>query len=116
MVPLNDKEDFMQNHSRIEVWYRVGTEQVLLGEVEHSDQINLFSMWRSVQILGTPISSEASANYTLKLFDDDGQEIGRKVVSEKDAEAILGNHHWMVRQCRNLFTQSTPETLQVVAG
>lgn len=105
----------MQNHSRIEVWYRVGTEQVLLGEVDHSDQINLFSLWRSVQVFATSEVSNNN-NYTLKLFDDDGHLAGRKDVSEKDAESILGNHHWMVRQCRNLFTQTTPKTLKVVAG
>ncbi|GEA59927.1 hypothetical protein [Vibrio comitans] len=111
----------MQNQSRIEIWYKVGTDQVLLGEVDHSDQINLLAMWRSVSILNRANINnrvQQTANYRLKLFDDDGHLMGSKDVSENDAETVLGNNHWMVRQSRNRFNNSeAPYTwVPVVAG
>ncbi|MEZ9418485.1 hypothetical protein AB4229_01310 [Vibrio breoganii] len=112
----------MQNQSRIEIWYKVGTDQVLLGEVDHSDQINLLAMWRSVSIFNRANLNnnrvQQTANYRLKLFDDDGHLMGSKDVSENDAETVLGNNHWMVRQSRNRFSNSeAPYTwVPVVAG
>ncbi|GAD79168.1 hypothetical protein [Vibrio ezurae] len=99
----------MHNQSRIEVWYKAGTDQVLLGEVENYDLVNLFGMWRNVSVLNrAKLNKEPmqSANYRLKLYDDDGHLIGRKDVCESDAEHILGSHHWMLRQSRNRFEHS----------
>ncbi|OBT13482.1 hypothetical protein A9264_07405 [Vibrio sp. UCD-FRSSP16_10] len=103
----------MHNQSRIEVWYNVGTEQILLGEVEHSDQINLLALWRSISIFNPGVLSQQevthpieSASYQLKLFGDDGNLMGNKQVCELDAESVLGHHHWMVCQSRNQFSDA----------
>lgn len=105
----------MQKHSRIEVWYKVGTEEVLLGEIDHSDQINLLSMWRSVAI-SYHLNPPQDSHFRLKLYDDDGHLMARKYVSEEDAETVLGNNHWMVRQYRNGFRKPNSGPLDVVVG
>ncbi|WP_261815348.1 hypothetical protein [Vibrio gallicus] len=98
----------MRNYARVEVWFQVGTEQVLLGEVGHKGQANLLALWRGVREVLAGISASqqvVNPHYTLALFDDDGHMIGRKCVSEKDAEKLLENNHWMLCHSPNAFNR-----------
>ncbi|CAM2836250.1 hypothetical protein [Vibrio rarus] len=115
----------MQNQSRVEIWYSMGTNKVLLGEVQHSDQVDLLALWRSVSMLNTLTTGdrrepgkENTGSYRIKLLDDGGQQIGSKEVSEDDAEKILVHDHWMVHQSRNRFSRADAlyTWVPVVAG
>ncbi|WED20597.1 hypothetical protein L3Q72_08010 [Vibrio sp. JC009] len=77
----------MQNNSKIEVWYKVSGDHVLLGETSSSKKMDVISLWVSL-----PFDTESSelAGYELTLVDDDGRKIGSKKVTQEHAEIVLG--------------------------
>ncbi|WP_375750113.1 hypothetical protein [Vibrio sp. HN007] len=77
----------MQCYSKIEVWYQVSGDRILLGETSSNKKIDVISLW-----VGLPFDISASQNegYELTLVDDDGKQIGAKKVTQENAELVLG--------------------------
>ncbi|PJC88025.1 30S ribosomal protein S6 modification protein [Vibrio sp. HA2012] len=76
----------MLSQSRIEVWYKVARERILLGETCSSDKMDVINLWVS---LPHDSGSPDQQGYHLSLFDDDGRCIGEKPVTLSNAEAVL---------------------------
>ena len=76
----------MLSQSRIEVWYKVAGERILLGETYSSNKMDVINLWVALPIDN---SSSNEQGYYLSLFDDDGRCIGEKHVTLSDAEAVL---------------------------
>lgn len=76
----------MQSHSKIEVWYKVSGDRIFLGETSSNKKMDVISLWVSVHF---DVSAAENEGYELTLIDDGGCQIGRKKVSQVDAESIL---------------------------
>jgi hypothetical protein len=76
----------MLSQSRIEVWYKVAGERILLGETCSSDKMDVINLWVS---LPHGNASPEQQGYYLSLFADDGRCIGEKSATLSDAEAVL---------------------------
>ncbi|PWI34791.1 30S ribosomal protein S6 modification protein [Vibrio albus] len=76
----------MLSQSRIEVWYKVAGERILLGETCSSDKMDVINLWVS---LPHDNGSPEQQGYYLSLFADDGRCIGEKPVTLSDAESVL---------------------------
>lgn len=74
--------------SKIEVWYKVSGERILLGETCSSRTMDVISLWVDLPF---DIGSPNNQGYRLSLFDDDGRHIGDKSVSQISAEKVLEN-------------------------
>ncbi|MDG3088235.1 hypothetical protein P7F88_20035 [Vibrio hannami] len=77
----------MQCYSKIEVWYKVSGDRILLGETSSNKRTDVISLWVSL-----PFDTTSSQNegYELTLVDDDGKQIGAKKVTPENAEIVLG--------------------------
>jgi len=76
----------MLSQSKIEVWYKVSGERILLGETCSTKNRNVISLW--VDLPNDQRSSQHQG-YRLSLFDDDGRHIADKQVSQSAAEKLL---------------------------
>ncbi|RJX65788.1 30S ribosomal protein S6 modification protein [Vibrio sinensis] len=76
----------MVHQSRIQVWYQIASQKVILGEALSSERLNVLSLWRT---LPHERSAIAHMGYRLSLFDDDGREIGDKSVSTSTVDSFL---------------------------
>ncbi|WP_331275672.1 hypothetical protein [Vibrio sp. VB16] len=78
----------MLSQSKIEVWYKVSGQRILLGETCSTRQKDVISLW-----VDLPNDQRSSKNegYRLSLFDDDGRHIADKSVSQSYAESILSH-------------------------
>lgn len=76
----------MFGHSKIQVWYQVASQKVVLGEAVNKDCLDVITTW-----LNAPeaIQSADCLGYRLSLFDDDGREIADKPVSMLTADELL---------------------------
>ncbi|WP_407702345.1 hypothetical protein [Vibrio algarum] len=86
----------MLSQSKIEVWYKVSGQRILLGETCSTGQKDVISLW--VDLPRDQGSSE-NEGYRLSLFDDDGRHIADKRVSQSNAEDIL-NHRPVIDMCQ----------------
>lgn len=75
-------------HSKIEVWYKVSGERILLGETCSSKTMDVISLWVDLPF---DLGSSSHQGYRISLFDDDGRHIGDKSVSQINAEKVLNN-------------------------
>jgi hypothetical protein len=76
----------MQNNSKILVWYKVASQQVILGEAFQDMRDRLPSLW-----LGTPSENgSCDSGYHMSLFDDGGRMIADKPISTLTADQLLG--------------------------
>lgn len=73
-------------HSKIEVWYKVSGERILLGETCCSKTCDVISMWVDLPF---DLGSSSNQGYGVSLFDDDGRCIGDKSVLQIHAERVL---------------------------
>ncbi|WP_413284565.1 hypothetical protein [Vibrio sp. MA40-2] len=76
----------MLSQSKIEVWYKVAGDRILLGETFSSNKLDVISLWVDLQ---SDQGSSASSGYRVSLFDDDGRHIADKGISVVDAERLL---------------------------
>ncbi|CAM3583351.1 hypothetical protein VA7868_04354 [Vibrio aerogenes CECT 7868] len=75
----------MQSHSKILVWYKVASQQVVLGEACQDVCDNLVSLW-----VDTPTEVADDLGYHMSLFGDDGRKIADKPISMLTADQLLG--------------------------
>ncbi|SHF09960.1 30S ribosomal protein S6 modification protein [Vibrio gazogenes] len=77
----------MQSHSKILVWYKVASQQVVLGEAYQDMSDRLVSLW-----LDTPTENDLMSDlgYHISLFGDDGRKIADKAISMLTADQLLG--------------------------
>ncbi len=76
----------MLSQSKIEVWYKVSGERVLLGERCSNGNMDVISLW--VDLPYDP-GSLKNSGYRVSLFDDDGRHIADKRISQSDADNVL---------------------------
>ncbi|GEM_PF-834414 len=72
--------------SKIEVWYKVSGERILLGETFSSSTMDVISLWVD---LHRDLGSSSTQGYRVSLFDDDGRHIADKSIAQVDAERVL---------------------------
>lgn len=77
----------MLSQSKIEVWYKVSGDGVLLGETCSSKERDVISLWVDLPF---DLGSSENQGYQLSLFDDGGRHIADKPVSQSHAEQLLG--------------------------
>ncbi|MDV7102863.1 hypothetical protein R3X26_00410 [Vibrio sp. TH_r3] len=76
----------MLSQSKIEVWYKVAGDRILLGETFSSNKLDVISLWVD---LHSDQRSSTSSGYRVSLFDDGGRHIADKGISALDAERLL---------------------------
>jgi hypothetical protein len=76
----------MLSQSKIEVWYKVSGERILLGETCSTSSRDVISLWVD---LPYDQGSLKNQGYRLSLFDDDGRHIADKRVTQSAAEKLL---------------------------
>lgn len=76
----------MFGHSKIQVWYQVASQKVVLGEAVNNDCLDVITTW-----IKAPEAQHCGEcqGYRLSLFDDDGREIADKPVSMITADKLL---------------------------
>ncbi|GLO61075.1 hypothetical protein MACH09_15830 [Vibrio sp. MACH09] len=74
--------------SKIEVWYEVSGERILLGETNKSTSMDVISLWVDLPF---DLGSSSTQGYRVSLFDDGGRCIGDKSISQTNAEKVLKN-------------------------
>ena len=92
----------MLSQSKIEVWYKVAGDRILLGETFSSNKLDVISLWVDLK---SDQRSSVSSGYWVSLFDDDGRHIADKSISAFDAERLLLHNerldvHQVVNQLR----------------
>ncbi|MDW6003860.1 30S ribosomal protein S6 modification protein [Vibrio mangrovi] len=83
----------MQSHSKILVWYKVASQQVILGEAYQDMSDKLVSLW-----LDTPTEDGliSDLGYHMSLFGDDGRKIADKAISMLTADQLLGTEQQLL--------------------
>jgi hypothetical protein len=103
----NVRRVVMQSHSKIEVWYKVSGDRIFLGETSSSSKMDVISLWVGVHF---DVNASENEGYELTLIDDGGCHIGKKQVSQADAESILGKGQELdLLQHINISTYSNPQ-------